>query len=242
MSDPRDPRGAPAARDATDGDPLAGVDTAAAAVPPMGAALEAALVDLTPVPPRRPWRQAAVVLAGSLVWALLILGVLRVRPDLADLPRGWLVAYLAAWMAGFVVPVVLLLVPRRGSMMPRWPMAAAIGALAGIGFVVAGLVLARSAATSRPDAGHGHLCMLNGLVTALAPTLLGVLALRGAIPNASRTVAAALGAAAGCIGGFGLHLHCPISDPLHVGLAHGGVVLVAAALAGLIAPRWLAVR
>jgi hypothetical protein len=32
-------------------------------------------------------------------------------------------------------------------------------------------------------------------------------------------------------------MHCPIADRWHVGLIHGGVVVVAAVLAALIVPR-----
>ena len=34
-----------------------------------------------------------------------------------------------------------------------------------------------------------------------------------------------------------LHLHCPIADGPHVGIIHGGVVVVAAVLAALLVPR-----
>jgi hypothetical protein len=34
-----------------------------------------------------------------------------------------------------------------------------------------------------------------------------------------------------------LHLHCDVADGLHVGLIHGGVVVVAAVLSALIVPR-----
>jgi len=39
-----------------------------------------------------------------------------------------------------------------------------------------------------------------------------------------------------------LHLHCPVTDGLHVGLVHGAVVGVAALLAALLVPRAIDVR
>jgi len=39
-----------------------------------------------------------------------------------------------------------------------------------------------------------------------------------------------------------LHLHCPVADGLHVGLIHGGVVIIAAALSAAIVPRATHVR
>lgn len=211
--------------------------------PPLGAALEAELASLRPAPPRRPRRQLAVIAAATLAWALALAGLLTLRRDLDELPRVWLAGYLAAWLCGFALPLALLVVPRRGSMLPRWRLAAAVGALAAVGFVIGGLVLARRGPSSTGHGlGYGHLCLSGGLVTAIVPALLAVLALRGAIPSASRIAAAAIGAAAGCAGGFMLHLHCPIADGVHVGVVHGGVVAVSAGLAALLAPRTLAAR
>ena len=39
-----------------------------------------------------------------------------------------------------------------------------------------------------------------------------------------------------------LHLHCPVANGLHVGLIHGGVIVVAALLAAALAPRVTDVR
>ena len=84
---------------------------------------------------------------------------------------------------------------------------------------------------------HGHGCMELGLLTALVPVALGALVLRGALPVGARWAAAGLGAAGGSLGGLVLHLHCPIADALHLGLVHGGVVLVAALISAAIVPR-----
>jgi hypothetical protein len=70
----------------------------------------------------------------------------------------------------------------------------------------------------------------------VAPVVVGALLLRGVVPVGARWTAAALGAAGGSVGGLMLHLHCAIANPVHVGLSHGGVVLVSALLAALLAP------
>ena len=85
--------------------------------------------------------------------------------------------------------------------------------------------------------GKGHWCLELGLATALVPVVIGSLALRRALPVGSRWIAAALGAGGGCLGGLVLHLHCRIADPMHIGLIHGGVVLVAALLSAALVPR-----
>jgi hypothetical protein len=84
---------------------------------------------------------------------------------------------------------------------------------------------------------RGHTCLEIGLATAIAPALLGAVFLRGSLPVQSRWVAAALGAGGGSLGGLVLHLHCHIAEGMHVGLVHGGVVAVGAALAAALLPR-----
>jgi len=209
-------------------------------LPPLPPALDRKLAQLAPIAPRRPARQAAVVLVASLGWAMCLVGLLTLRRDLDELPRPWLVAYLVAWLLGFAVPLALVVLPARGQMLPRWSAAAAIAAIATIGFIVAGLSVARSG----PSSLHLGLtswagCLSTGLATAVVPMALVGLALRGAAPAAPRITAAAIGAAAGACGGFMLHLHCPIADAMHVGIIHGGVAVLAALVAALLLPRWL---
>jgi hypothetical protein len=85
--------------------------------------------------------------------------------------------------------------------------------------------------------GRGHWCLELGLATAFVPVVVGAIFLRGALPVGSRWIAASLGAGGGCLGGLLLHLHCRIADGLHIGIIHGGVVLVAALLSALLVPR-----
>jgi hypothetical protein len=217
----------------------------AAAAPPappaLSAELEAELGKLAPVAPRRPLRQLAVLLALSLAYAGALLGVLTLRRDLAELPRWWLAAAGAAWLIGFVVPCYLALVPRAGAVMPRWQWAAVSAIVTSAAFVALGWNMHPSGPSSA-DYGwenflRGHGCLWLGLATAAVPVIAGAVFLRGALPVRSRWIAAALGAGGGCIGGLLLHMHCPIADRFHVGLIHGGVVVVAAALTAAIVPR-----
>ena len=211
------------------------------APPPLPAALEAELAQLAPVAPRRPWRQVAIVVVLSLAYAGALLAWKRTRPDLGGLPVPWLVAAGAAWLAGFAGACALALVPRRGSMMPRWRAAAGVAIATSIAFVALGWLVHPSTAASRTLGWEhflrGHTCLWFGLLTALVPVVLGAIFLRGALAVRSRWVAAALGAGGGCLGGLFLHMHCPITDKFHVGLIHGGVVVVAALLTAAIAPR-----
>jgi hypothetical protein len=209
--------------------------------PALGAELEAELDHLAPVRPRRPWRQLATLVAISVVYAGGLLAVLAVRRDLRELPAAWLAGVGAAWLVGFVVPCYLALVPRRGSVMPRWHLAAASAIATSIAFVALGWNVHPSGPSSA-DYGwehllRGHWCMWLGLATALVPVVIGAIGLRGVLAVRSRWVAAALGAGGGCLGGFLLHMHCPIADHVHIALVHGTVVVIAAALAAAIVPR-----
>lgn len=209
--------------------------------PPIGAALERELVALAPAGLRRPARQLAWVGATSLAYATGLLFALSTRGDLSQLPRPWLVGAALAWLAGFVVPMALALLPARGQVLPRWRGAGTAALIVAVGFIVFGLLVHPSGPSSLSYGlarfHHGHVCLELGLATAVVPIVLGSIALRGALPIGARPTAAALGAAGGSLGGLVLHLHCPIADALHVGLIHGGVTVVAAALAAALAPR-----
>lgn len=210
------------------------------AAPPLSADLEAELGKLAPVAPRRPMRQLATLVGISLVYGAGLLAALTMRRDMHELPTAWIIGAAAAWLVGFVVPSYLALVPRPGSMMHRWPIAAISAVIASIVFVVLGLLVHPSGPSSLDYSSkfvHGHWCLELGLATALVPVVIGAVFLRGALPVGSRWIAAALGAGGGCLGGLVLHLHCRIADPMHIGFIHGGVVLVAALLAAALVPR-----
>ena len=209
--------------------------------PPIAAELEAELGKLAPVAPRRPLRQLAVLAGISLVYGAGLLAMVHVRDDLHELPPAWLAAVAAAWLLGFVAPCYLALVPRAGSMMPRWRWAAASAVITSVAFVVLGLSIQPSGPSSLyygwQNLARGQGCLWEGLATGLVPVVIGAIFLRGALPVRSRWVAAALGAGGGCLGGLLLHFHCPIADRWHVGLVHGGVVVIAALVTALIVPR-----
>jgi hypothetical protein len=213
----------------------------ASAPPPPGAALEAAIAAMAPVATRRPWRDIALVAIASLIYGAGLVAVLSLRPDHGELPMMWMGGAAIAWALGFVLPLYLALVPRPGSVMPRWRLAGFAGLTCAAAFMLLGLLVhpkgAHSVELGLEKFHHGHVCMEIGLLTALVPVVLGALVLRGALPVGARWTAAGLGAAGGSLGGLVLHLHCPISDPLHLGFVHGGVVLVAAGLSAAIVPR-----
>lgn len=209
--------------------------------PALGAALEAELGALAPVRTRNPLRHLVVLGLLSLIYGAVLVVVLSLRRDMHELPMGWLAGVGLGWLFGFLVPSYFALVPRPGSMTPRWQVAAVAAVVAAVGFVSLGLAV-HPMGPSSADYGverfvNGHVCLEIGLATALIPVVIGAIFLRGALPVGSRWIAAALGAGGGCLGGLVLHLHCHIADGLHVGVIHGGVVIVAALLSAAIVPR-----
>ncbi len=212
--------------------------------PPLSEQLESELADLKPAPARRPGRRFWLVLPLSLFWGVAVLWMLELRPDLSGLPELWLSLYLGAWLAGFVLIGWAAMVPRAGSVMPNWRYAGVAAVLAGAGFVAAGLLFDRhvpgsSILTERSVEGfvnRAHRCLTWGMITACVPLALGVLALRGRVPVGGYWAGAGLGAAGGCLGGLMLHLHCHIADGLHLGLVHGGLVILSALIGALLIP------
>jgi hypothetical protein len=214
--------------------------------PPLSPMLEAELARLDPVATRRPVRQVVLLVALSLVYGAGVLAMLAMRPDARELPMGWLVGVGLAWLLGFVVPLYLATVPRAGAVMPRWKLAGFAALTGSIGFIALGLTLHPSGPSSL-TLGWEHFwrgagCLGTGGATALVPVVGGAIVLRGALPVGSRWIAAALGAGGGSLGGLVLHMHCRVTDGLHVGLIHGGVVGVAALLAAALVPRSTDVR
>jgi len=211
------------------------------APPALSALLEAELAQLAPVATRRPLRQLAVLLAVSLIYGAGFIAVLTMRRNLHELPMGWLTSVGLLWLAGFVVPLYLATVPRPGAVAPRWRLAGITSVIAAVGFIGLGLALhpgeAVPLAVGWSNLPRGYGCLELGLATAIVPIVLGAIFLRGALPVGSRWAAAALGAGGGSLGGLMLHLHCPVTDGVHVGLVHGGVVGVAALLAAAVVPR-----
>ncbi len=214
--------------------------------PPLGAELEAELAKAAPVATRRPLRQLAILFGASLIYGAGLLALVSTRPDMSELPPAWIAGGALAWALGFVVPLYLAVVPAAGSMMPRRRLAAAAAVTAAILFVVMGWVIHPAGPSSWQYNAErfvqGHPCLELGLATALVPVILGALFLRRTLPVGSRWIAAALGAGGGSLGGLVLHLHCRVTDPMHTGIIHAGVVSVAALLAALLVPRATDVR
>jgi hypothetical protein len=174
-----------------------------------------------------------------------MLAMLTTRDDLGELPVAWLAGVAAAWLAGFAVPMYFAMVPAAGAVMPRWKPALLSALVGTVGFVVLGMFPPAGGAHSIPAIAHvmqGAGCLKMGCATALVPIVAGAILLRGTLPVGSRAIAAAIGAGGGSMGGLMLHLHCSVTDTMHLAVMHGGVVAVAALLSALLVPRATSLR
>ena len=186
--------------------------------------------------PKRDWA-LYILLSAAISGVFLYFG--GFRSDMQGLTMAWIVVYAAFWIIGFGVISRLAIVPNKESMMPAfqrclWATGVACVLAIGVGFVAPHLV-ADLPHTHEDDVvavmKHGQKCLRFGIASAIVPTLLGLFLLRGIAPMRSKRVAATIGAAGGALAGCMLHFHCSMNGSIHLGLAHGGVVVISALIA-----------
>jgi len=214
--------------------------------PPLSPELEAALGAMRPVRTRTPARDLALAAGASMVCAALVLAIGTPRRDLSELPLPWLIWFGACWLGAFGAIYTITVRPRSGEIMPRSGAALVTATAAATALIALAATTAQHAPSSRMPPleldtffRHALPCWFIAIVTAIGPVVLGIRALRGAVPVGAPAVAFALGAAGGALGGLVLHLHCPIAHWGHVSLTHGVGTLMCGAITATIAPRWL---
>jgi len=85
-------------------------------------------------------------------------------------------------------------------------------------------------------------CLAISSGVAAAPLVLGLWSLRRVLLVSGWRVLAALGGAAGALGGLVLHVHCPSSNAPHIAVVHGMALVLPAAVLALVAPGRLSTR
>jgi hypothetical protein len=220
-------------------------DRAPAVAPPPAQALEALVASMKAVRTRVPVRTLVSVAAAALVLPFGALWVLPLRRDLSRLPAAWVVAMAVAWLAGFVAPLALAFLPRPGQVLPDSARAGRMAITAVLVLMVAALLLTADVPgrTIIPGSTWAEFslrwwhCVSFSLKILVPLVVLGSVALRRAAVLGAGKLGAAVGAAGGALAGLTLHFICPYGGGLHVGLAHGGSVLIGACLGALLLPR-----
>jgi Negative regulator of sigma F len=210
------------------------------AAPAPSQALLDRVTSMRPVRTRTPLRSFLIVLSASLVYAIVPLLVFHIRPDLPYLSIAGVVIVAALWLAAFVVPLGLALVPPRGQVLPDPLRAARSGAMAaGLLILVSLLYPTEAPGHSLPIAfwpGVAH-CLWFVVRMWLGAFLLALFAIRRLLFIGSWRLGAAIGASAGALSGLVLYFLCPYADRWHVAVAHGGGVAVCGVLGAIIVSR-----
>jgi len=212
---------------------------------PPSPALLASLKGMRPVRTRVPFRTLLVVAAAAVVYPTAAVALYPLRRDLGALPPLWFSAVAVAWLAGFLIPLSAAVLPRAGQVLPDGARARRAAILASLTLVLLGLLFTVDApgVTILPAtrwAGFGRLwwhCVSFSFKVTIPAVIVGAVALRKLATGVAHLVrlGAATGAAGGALSGLTLHGLCPYGGAAHVGLAHGGGVVIGA----LIGALWL---
>src|SRR5438552_11259049 len=108
--------------------------------PPPSAALRAAIDKAKPVRTRVPWHTLLVVLAAACAYPVSAVALYPLRQDLSALPAPWLITVALVWLAGFAIPLVVALLPRKRQVLPDASRAGRVACLAALTLVLMGLL------------------------------------------------------------------------------------------------------
>ncbi len=205
-------------------------------VPPMGAALSAALESVTPVPLRKPRRDVALFALLSIPFFATMILVMGLRRDLSGLNPLWLGGVFLVWITSFAASAYLGFVPAKGHIAPRsrsiWQIIAASSAVViSVGLLATQNVQGVSStypSTLENVISHAGYCSSMGFSMGIFPGILALLLMRRFVPVGRISIGLSLGAAGGSLGGLALLLHCPITERFHVGIVHGTCIVTSA--------------
>ncbi|HET6146299.1 MAG TPA: NrsF family protein [Polyangia bacterium] len=211
--------------------------------PPPSANLLRSMQEIRPVRTRIPLRTLVVVAAAACVFPVAAIALYPLRRDLTALPPIWVAGVALVWFAGFIFPLMAALLPAPGQVLPDGVRAGRTAFLAALTLVLVGLLFTVDVpgVTILPKttwAGFAHLwwhCVSFSLKVTIPAVGVAAVVLRNVVAARLSRLGAAVGAAAGALSGLTLHGLCPYGGAPHVGLAHGGGVVIGA----LIGALWL---
>lgn len=212
------------------------VDLPELTVPPIAGALCEALDNVKPVRMRRPKRDLILFALFSLPFFGAIVLMIGMRRDLSGLSPLWLGSIGLVWFSSFAASAYLGFIPAKGHIAPRsrsiWQVVAASSAVViAIGLLAVQEVPGVSAthpSTLGNLVSHAGACSRMGISVGVFPGILAILLMRRFVPVGRISIGLSLGAAGGSLGGLALLLHCPLTEPLHVGIVHGTCIVISA--------------
>jgi hypothetical protein len=198
---------------------------------------------IEPVRTRKPLVTLVLVAIATAAYPLYVLSQFPLRKDLPGLPALWFIGIALLWLAGFVLPLTLALLPARGRVLPNegW---------AGRAALAAALILTLASLFTVDAPGRTILwapgwdafvrsmrgCFLFGLRIVIPAVVLGTIALARVMLVGAARLGAAIGAAGGALSGLTLHALCPVGGAFHVVTSHAGVVVAGAVIGAVVFP------
>jgi len=199
--------------------------------------------DLKPVTPLRQRAGMTRALLALAIGTFLVVTAFGMRPDLRSghldpmflLPTGlFLVLALAtAWAT------IDMARPFVGTRRDGWAWTALMAAVlpgAALGLIVSEALRGQTLALDR----GGIFCLTFGTLIGLLTGGALVFWLRRGAPASPAKAGLYTGVAAGAAGIFAVSLHCPHNDLIHIGIWHGGTVILSGLIGRLTLPRLLA--
>ncbi|MFM5883867.1 MAG: NrsF family protein [Novosphingobium sp.] len=201
------------------------------------------VADLKPVRPLRQGPGMTRIVAAFVAGIALVKFVFGLRPDLVAgqpdpmfLTASGLFLILAAASAWAAVDMAR---PSVGTRRDSWIWTAAMAAVLPAGALGQLAMQWLRGGPVAVDAG-GIECLTVGCITGMITLTTLVLWLRRGAPSSPRRAGLLIGVAAGAAGIFAVSLCCPRNDLIHIGMWHGGTVMLMGLLGRLTLPRLLA--
>jgi hypothetical protein len=188
-----------------------------------------------PSPTRAERRRRTRVAAGfGVAWLVFVVWRLGLRANIAD---AGLLASLGVWALVSAGGLALLLRPNARGLPPSLRVVQIV-LLALAALYVAGVLARAAAAPEVPIHWTNALgCLSCAHLLAAGPFVVAALLFRRTFLSFPAWRGAVVGAACGLGGAIGIHAHCAVETAAHVLVAHGLVIVIAAALGAALGAR-----